>query len=123
MKKSNKQKNRFPTKKEIVDALLADDPLKKGFEKYVAVVEHKKLSSKIGIVKGEILQNGKTIIKGKMTCPPIKDDESFDWNMLTVGESYFQAFSIDFKGQSLKSMITEGIKKSIKEGKLPYMRK
>lgn len=113
----------FPSKKEIIDTLLKEDPKPAKFEKLMLIIEHKKISSKLGIVKGELLQNGKVNLKGSMTCIPEKMEESFNWDILKVGQSYFEGYSLDYKGETIGSLIKQGLKKSIKEGKIPFVRK
>lgn len=54
MAKSKKKKIEFPSKKEIIDTLLKEDPTPKKFEKLMVIVEHKKVSDVLGIVKGEV---------------------------------------------------------------------
>lgn len=117
------KKSRFSTRKDIIDALLKEDPAEKGFNKYMVIVEQKKISSKLGVIKAELLQNAKVSAKGKMTTLPVTEDEGFDWDRLKVGEVYYQGFSVDLQGQTVGSMIMEGIKKSIKQGKIPYVGK
>ena len=75
----------------------------------------------LGIVKGEVLQNKKIVLKGGMTCIPEKTEESFNWDVLKVGQSYFEGYSLNYKGETIGSLIKQGVKKSIKEGKIPFM--
>ena len=120
MPKNNKSK--FPAKEEVMQALSEDETLK-GFEKYALVVEFKKMSKKIGVIKGELFQNDEILLKGKMIEFPETQPESFDWNILKVGESYFLGYSLDYKGETLAQLIKQGLKKSIKEGRFPFLLK
>ena len=122
-KRKEKIRSKHPSKKEIINALLAEDPCKKLFDKYIVLVEHKKLSNKIGVVKAEVIQNGKIMLKGKKTETPVKEEEGFNWNIVEEGESHFEGYSLDVKSQSMKSMIKEGLRKSVKDGRIPFFKK
>ncbi len=113
----------YPSKKEVLDSLLSESPHLKSFEKLVLVIEHKKVSSSLGIIKGELFQNRKVILKGCMTCVPERVEESFNWDMLSQGQSYFEGYSVDYQGETIGSLIKQGLKKSIKEGKIPFFQK
>ena len=123
MAKKKTSKTKFPSKNDIIDTLLKEDPKPKKFEKLIIVIEHKKINNVLGLVKGEVLQNQKVVLKGSMTCIPEKTEESFNWDILEVGQSYFEGYSLDYKGETIGSLIKQGLKKSIKEGKIPFMRK
>lgn len=119
-KARRKPVNEFPSKQEIIDIILAEDASPKKFKKLIVVVEHKKINPLLGIAKAELLQDGKVVLKGSMTCLPETFEDSFDWNILTDGQSYFEGYSIDYQGETVGSMIKQGLKKSIKEGKIPF---
>ena len=108
-------KIRHPARKEIIDALKEEQNLK-GFNSYILILEKKKVSNNIGLFGGELLQNDKIIARGKVTIPT----NTPDWNELEVGESSFQGFCLDLKGESLSEVIIEGIKNRFKDGKLPF---
>ncbi len=113
-------KSRFPTREEVLKAVQGS--LQKGHGRYVLLIEHQKISNRLGVVKGELFQNGKMILSGKMTQLPEPEEEGFNWDILKNGESYFEAFSLDYKGKSVSDLVKEGLKKSIGEGKLPFLR-
>src|SRR3989338_6716017 len=113
-------KHSYPTKKEVLNILLKEIPKQNKMEKYILIVEHKKINDSLGIIKAEILKNGKTILVGSMTSLPQKSEESFNWDILQAGESFFDGFSADFGKETLGSMIKEGLKNSIKSGKIPF---
>lgn len=112
----------FPSKFEVIGALLKEDPQMRNMDKFIAIIEHKLLTKNMGIVKLELLQNGKVILKGKLTTEPkISSEEgAFDWNMLRIGESHFVGYSLDLRGQSFKSLIKGGFEKSLKDGRIPF---
>jgi hypothetical protein len=116
------KKSRYATRKEVLSA-LKDTHVIKGHQKLILIVEYKKKSNKLGVVVGELLQNDKTLLRGKIACFPEKNPESFDWTRLKAGESQFSGYSLDYKSDTVMSMITEGLKKSVKEGRIPFVTK
>lgn len=119
--KMAKRTKKFPSKQEIINTLLKEDQPAKKFEKLILIIEHKKVSNEIGYIKGELIQNGRLLGKGAITCLPKKEKDSFDWNMLDIGQSYFNGFSLDYRAERITALITEGLKKSMKEGKIPFL--
>jgi len=115
------KKTVFPTKQEVINTLLAEDPNPKGFEKIMRVIEHKKISKALGLLKAEGLQNGKVFLKGSMACIPERTGDSFDWSMLTDNQSHFEGYSLDYQGETMGTMIKQGLKKRIKEGSIPFL--
>ena len=115
--------NEFPSKKEIIATILKEDPQIKKFEKLILIIEHKKINPTLAIIKGELVQNGRVVLKGSMSCIPERSDDSFNWNILKAGQSYFNVFSFDYKGETITSLITQGLKKSLKEGRIPFINK
>jgi hypothetical protein len=116
------KKTRYPSKEELIKALQAKDELK-GYKKLTLLTEHKKLSNQLAVIRGEVLQGTELIGRGQMTCSPVREPEGFDWEQLRAGESYFVAYSLEYKGETLFSMIGEGLKKSIKSGRIPFVSK
>lgn len=121
-RKSAAKKSRFPSREEVLKALMTEEKSDKGFQKIVLLVEHKKVSSKLGVVTAELLQKDKTAMKGRIACFPENEPEGFNWDALKIGESHFAGYGLDYQGETITSMLTEGFKKSIKEGKLPFIR-
>jgi hypothetical protein len=117
----NKEKNKHASKEEILNALTDDEKLA-GYGKLILIIEHKKISDTIGLIQGELLKNDAVILKGKMTEYPETTQDSFDWDVLDIGESYFEGFSLDYKGEKISDLIIQGIKSSIKAGKIPFIR-
>lgn len=117
-----KQKLRFPTKEKVLQALAEGGNLN-GFEKYALIIEYKKISGTIGVVTGELLQNNKILLRGKLVVFPETQPDSFDWGLLKAGENYFQGYSLDYKGETLIQLIKQGLKKSIKNGRFPFLPK
>jgi hypothetical protein len=117
---SAKKQINHSSKEEIIKALSDDNELE-GFSKYILIIEHKKVSQTLGLIKGELLQNNKIILRGKMTEFPETFPDSFNWESLTVGESYYEGFSLDYQGETISQLLIQGFKNSIKEGKIPFI--
>lgn len=122
MESAKKKKPNYPSKDEIIKALREGQELK-GFENYILIIEHKKINENVGIVKGELLQNDEVILGGKMTVFPETLSNAFDWEKLNIGESIFNGFYLDYKGETLSEILLEGIKNSLREGKFPFIRR
>ncbi|MFW6025834.1 MAG: hypothetical protein ACOCRX_05770 [Candidatus Woesearchaeota archaeon] len=115
--------DRYPSKKEIINTLLAEDPPSKRHNKLILLVEYKKLKTNFGIIKAELVSNGKIILKGSYTCDAVPSEDSFDWNKLKVGESICQGYTLDFKGQTIGSKIKAGFNSALSQGRIPFMLK
>jgi len=109
-------KRKYPSREEIINALLDDEKIK-DFENYILILERKKVSNNIGIFKGELIQNDQVILRGKLTVYP----GSPDWEMIEVGESIFNGLCLDYKGEKLSELFIEGFKNSLRDGKLPFL--
>jgi hypothetical protein len=117
-------KQKYPTKEEVVQTLLREDPSIKNHNRLILLIEFKKVTTNIGIVGAELLSNGKVIVKGSYTCVPVTTEESsFDWNILKKQESYAQGYSLDFKGETIRSRLLSGFNNAIQEGRIPFMLK
>src|SRR3989344_7101446 len=118
-----KKVEKCPSKEEVINTLLREDPVIKKYGKLILIVEHKKISEALGYIKAELIHNGKLLGKGSMTCLPKKEEDSFDWNRLMLGQSFFDGYSLDYKEEGIMSLLKQGLVKSMKEGKIPFLPK
>jgi len=118
---SSNNKIKYPSKEEIINALFDDEELK-DFEKFILILERKKVSENIGIIKGELIQNDDVVLRGKITVNPNSPIDDFNWNKLEIGNSIFNGLSLDYKGETLYELFVEGLKNSLRDGKLPFLR-
>lgn len=117
-----KKQFRHPTKADVLTALKTKS--KPGnFESYTLIIEHKKISQKIGLVVVELLSGEDLVAIGKATVYPrgVSDLDSFNWENLRVDESEFTSFALDAKKQPISQMLIGAVKKSISEGRLPFL--
>jgi len=109
------------TREKMLDILIKNKR-ESPFERHILVIEHKKVNSQVGIVNAEIVKDTKEVVfGGGMICSPLESDE-FTWKDLKKGESHYGGYWIDTKPDTIGSMIKEGLTKSIKEGKVPFLR-
>ncbi|MFA5091299.1 MAG: hypothetical protein WC483_01530 [Candidatus Paceibacterota bacterium] len=122
MKNKQKRTSRYATKQEILSALrtyLKPD----NFESYILIIEHRKVSSKIGLIIVELISGKEVVAIGKATVFPrgISELDSYDWTNLRLGESEFSSFALDTKKQPVSHMLIGAVKKSISEGRIPFL--
>lgn len=117
-----KKRKISPSKQEVMDTLAKEEPEIKGYGKATLIIEHKKVSKEFGVIKAELYQKDKLIARGAMTCVPETTEDSFYWDLLKVGESRFDGYSLDYQRETVGSIVREGIKKALKEGRIPYIK-
>jgi len=109
----------YPSRKEVIDA-LKDDCKIEGFEDIIAIIEMNRKSENIALLKGELIQNGEVILRGKIASTPSALPEE-NWNEIEIGESLYYGISLEYRGETLIDMFKEGVNKCIKEGRLPFI--
>ncbi|GEM_PF-5811787 len=102
---------------------MKSHPKPGNFESYILIIEHRKISPKIGLVVAELLSGKDSVAIGKATVYPrgISDLDTFNWERLRIGESEFTSFALDAKKQPVSQMLIGAVKKSISEGRLPFL--
>ena len=122
MKKNKNNLSRYATKNEVI-AALKSHPKPSNFESYLLIIEHRKISSKIGLVVMELMHGEESVAIGKATIPPsgISDLDSFDWRRLKVGEAEFTSYALDARKQNVSQMLIGAVKKSVSEGRIPFL--
>jgi hypothetical protein len=122
MKKVKKGSSRYATKTEVISALITDSkPV--NFESYTVIIEHRKVSQNIGLIIAELMSGKEIVAIGKATVYPrgISDLDSFNWAHLNIGEAEFTSFALDTKKQPISQMLIGAVKKSISEGRIPFL--
>jgi len=87
------------------------------------VIEHNKVSARLALIRAEVLKESNVILNGSMTILPKKSTDSFNWDILPVGESFFEGYTLDYGKETIGSMIKEGLKRAVKNGKIPFFQK
>jgi len=109
----------YPSKDEIIDA-LKEEEVPKGFEQFLVLLEFNKKSDKLCLIKGELLQNEDVVLRGKLTVIPEMTSNPTQWDKMEVGESKIFGFSLEYRGETLFDIFSEGFKESIRKGKIPF---
>lgn len=118
--KKKSKKIKYPTRDEIIKA-LSDDKNTRDLEQVLVILEFDRKTDRIGLIKGELLQNNSIIVRGKLTVfPEMMQDQSI-WNNLKVGESAVYGFALEYQEEKLFDMIIEGFKSSIRDGRIPFL--
>jgi len=119
MTKKKNNRIKYPTREEIIQALCDDKELK-GFEQLLVILEFNRKTDKIGLIKGELLQNDDVVVRGKLTVFPGMMPDPSMWSNLKVGESVLYGFALEYQGEKLFDMLVEGFKNSIRDGRIPF---
>src|SRR3989344_4953625 len=107
----------FPSKSDVIAALKDGEKLS-GFKQHILVIEYKRINHHLGVIIGELQENGRTILRGKVTQSPSSSQNTFDWNIIPDGKSFFTAFALDSKEETLIETLRQGLDQSLKEGRL-----
>lgn len=107
-----------PTKQDILRAVEREGKVKGKHDKTVVIVELKKLSSKLGMIKGEMYKNKKIDLAGSLFFPLEKSNEPSVWDDIKVKESKFYGLRVDSRKQSIYEILKGFFGRTFKEGKI-----
>ena len=113
------KKMSYPTKEEIIE-VLKEEEVPKGFEQFLVLLEFNKKGENLCLIKGELLQNEDVVLRGKLTVIPEITSTPTQWDKMKVGESKIFGFSLEYQGETLFDIFSEGFKESIRNGKIPF---
>jgi hypothetical protein len=107
-------------KSELLKALKKERPKAGKFNHNIVVMEQKKISEKLGMLRFDWYADDKLEGSGSLAFPiPNQTEGKTDqWAKLGVGQSEFYALSLDFKAKSLAQMVGGFFRRSLEEGKL-----
>lgn len=107
-------------KSEILKALKKERPKTGKFNHHIVVIEQKKISEKLGMLRFEWYADDKLEGSGSFAFPIQNQPGTANdtWTKLPIGQSEFFAFSVDFKAKSLAQMLGGFFRRSLDEGKL-----
>lgn len=109
------------SKDEIIQALKHCSKAK-NFENFMLILEFRKFSNKLGVIQGKLYQNDKVVLRGKLT-DDVSSRDNFNWEELKIGGSSFRGFYLDYKKQTLFSLVKQGFQNSLKQGRIPFLSK
>jgi hypothetical protein len=111
------------TKDDIIRTLREENPPIGGDEKYTQfflIIELKKITSDIGIFKGELYTNDLLEYRGSFLTPllNLNPQQQMTWNPIEIGNSVFYGFSFDLREKGLIEQFRAFFHRSLGEGKL-----
>jgi len=111
------------SKEAIIQILRDENPPVDGdlyFNQLFLIVEFKKVSEIIGIIKGELYNNDKLDFRGSLIIPLSQNDDNQqkNWNTIEIGKSVFYGLSFDSRELCITEKIKEFFNRSISEGKI-----
>lgn len=116
-------------KKELIKILKKERPKLEKAGHHVVIIEQKKVSDRLGMLRGEYYLNDKMEASGSLVFPLQQPDESHPtvWDKMRVGDSEYYAITADLKPKPLSALLKGFIRRSLEEGKiqdlLPFGRK
>lgn len=106
------------SKEDILSLLKEENPLIEGDEKYsqlILVFETKKISSNLGLLKGEYYQDGKLEYRGSLLMPLNSSDQKTVWTKIKEKESAFYGITLDSRAMKITEKIKDFIGRSFEE--------
>jgi len=98
----------------------------KGFGQWVLVLERRRLSDKLGLLRVEAELDGKAEWSGSISVG-LPEAKKFgpdgtvipgEWENIAIGESGFNVFTLELRGKSLIESAKGWLKRSFDEGKI-----
>lgn len=113
----------YPTKEEIMQILKEENPPIDEINHYnqlFLIVEFKKITESIGLIKGELYGNEQLEYRGSILLPLFKTEanQKSNWNSIEVGKSIFYGMSLDTRELGLTEKVGDFIGRSLEEGKV-----
>lgn len=107
-------------KSEVLKALKKERPKTGKFNHHMVLIEQKKISEKLGMLRFEWYADDKLEGSGSFAFPIQNQPGAANdtWANLPIGQSEFFGFSIDFKAKTLSQMVGGFFRRSLEEGKL-----
>lgn len=113
-------------KKQLLKAIRKETKPPKGFAQWVLVLERRRLSENLGLLRVEAELNGKPEWSGaaSVSLPEAKkfgpdgNELSGDWGNIAVGQSGFNIFTLELRGKSLIESVKGWVKRSFEDGKI-----
>jgi hypothetical protein len=114
------------TKKQLLRAIRKETKAPKGFTQWVLILEHRRLSDVVGLLRFEAQLDGKDEWSGSISVnlPEQKKYTSDgrevpnEWDKITPGQSRFNVFTFEVRGKSVLEATKAFFKRSFEDGKL-----
>jgi hypothetical protein len=111
-------KKQSPTKQDLLNAIAREGKVKGKHDKTVIIVELKKVSSILGMIKGEMYKNKKIDLAGSLFFPLEKSEKPSVWDTIKVKQSKFYGLRVDARKPSIYEVLKDFMGRTFKEGKL-----
>jgi hypothetical protein len=114
------------SKKKLLLAIRKETRPPKGFGQWVLIIEHRRISEDLGLLRVEAQLNGKLEWSGSISVnlpeqkkfgPDGKEIQS-DWETLAVGQSRYNVLTFEMRGKSITELAKGFIKRSLEDGKI-----
>jgi len=114
------------TKKQLLKVIRKETKPPKGFGQWVIVLERRRLSENLGLLRLEAELDGKAEWSGSMSVAlpepkkhaPDGSELPGDWDNIAPGESGFHIFTLELRGKTLIESAKSWIKRSFEDGKI-----
>lgn len=114
------------TKKQLLKIIRKETKPPKGFGQWVIVLERRRLSEHLGLLRLEAALDGKPGWSGAMSVAlpearkvgPDGKELPGDWDNIPAGESGFHVFTLELRGKTLIESAKGWIKRSFEDGRL-----
>jgi hypothetical protein len=114
------------TKKQLLKVIRKETKAPKGFGQWVIVLERRRLSEKLGLLRLEAELDGKSEWSGSMSVAlpeakkfgPDGKELPGEWDNIAPGESGFNIFTLELRGKTLLESAKGWIKRSFENGKI-----
>src|SRR6266481_6247624 len=107
-------------KRELIKRLKKERVKGEKFDHHFAIIEQKKVTDSLGLLKVEWYQGDKLHGSASFMFPLEKtdDSEADQWSKLQIGENRFYGVTLDLKSKSLTELASGFFRRSFEEGKL-----
>ena len=113
-------------RKQLLKAIRKETRPPKGFGQWVLIVERRRLSENLGLLRVEAELDGNPEWSGSMSAAlpeakkfaPDGKELPGDWDNIAPGESGFHIFTLELRGKTLIESVKGWIKRSFEDGKI-----
>ena len=113
-------------RKQLLKTIRKETKPPKGFGQWLVVLERRRLSENLGVLRLEGELDGKAEWSGSMSVAlpepkkyaPDGAELPGDWDNIAPGESGFNIFTLELRGKTLIESVKGWIKRSFEDGKI-----
>lgn len=113
-------------KKQLLKAIRKETKPPKGFGQWVLILERRRLSESVGLLRMEAELDGKSEWSGTVSVNlpeqkkfgPNGNELPGDWDNIAPGQSAFNLITLELRGKSLMESVKAWVKRSFEDGKI-----